>query len=601
MRKILLLTLLCPIMLIAQYNNEVTTEESFEESEMYFQSHYLNPYGIINFDKVSPGLINNPFLNLYVNPADLPNLDTSNALVYLDFRGDRTESPVVQNYVYPMYYSNYYYPTYTDPRLAAQARTEPEPIFSIGILSYPLKDITDKFMLGGTYQLIQKDEKYYTMPNWIYYPRYGLDAFNVKATAESSVPIQERYAGKDEMNNEIHMFSIFTGYKFTDELSAGISLDGVVQKRDGGYLNLNNSEYGNTSDYSYSNSTLQNKTEKYHHIDISAGINYFLEQKILLGLKAGILHGNADQNYSTGTNYYYRYNDQQKDPNWSVNNSTSSTVQAWNHNGNTKYFGFNFSGDKNNPKIFSGYYKYTWSDENLSSTSVIFDTSSYSSRWVSSYDTSWSNYIGNSYTRDNRIGTGSRTFNTHELMLNYKWAITSRTTVYVGIYFNSTETEIQDSEPVIAYRYSTYNYTSSNVKYNYNNSNYLFEDKRLEWNYNSDYWTMQIPVIFNFEISDYWSIMLGLNRILNNWEITNRTIAYFKERQRIDNGVSKVETNFAESYTQPSQNITEDFVKVFASFQVKLSSAFKIRLLLDPDFESAFRIAQYWLAFEAKL
>ncbi len=601
MRKILLVIFVCPIVMFAQYNNEVTTEESFEESEIYFQSHYLNPFGVVNFDKVSPGLINNAFLNLHVNPADLPNLDTSNALVYLDFRGDRTEPQIVQNYVYPVYYSNYYYPNYSDPRLATQARTEPEPIFSFGILSYPLKDITDKFMLGGTYQLIQKNEKYYTMPNWIYYPRYGLDAFNVKATAESSVPIQERYAGKDEMNNEIHMFSIFAGYKFTDELSAGISLDGVIQKRDGGYLNLNNSEYGSTSDYSYSNSTSQNKTEKYHHIDISAGINYFLEHKILFGLKGGILHGNADQNYSSGSSYFYQSNNPQTDPSWSLNNSTSSTVQAWNHNGDTKYLGFNFSGDRNKPKTFSGYYKYTWSDVNLTSTSTIFDTSFYASRWVNNYDTSWYFYKGNSYTRDNRTGSGTRNFNTHELLLNFKWKVTSRTTVTVGIYFNSTETEIRDSEPVIASRYSASYDTSSRQNNFYNYSNYLFEDKHLEWIYNSSYWTMQIPIIFNFEVSDHWSIMLGLNRILNNWNITDQTLAYFNKRQRIDNGVSKVETNFIESYTQPAQKITEDFVKVFASFQVKLSDAFKIRLLLDPDFESAFRIAQYWLALEAEL
>jgi len=601
MKRILLFIILIPAALLAQYNNEVTTEESFEESEMYFKSNYLNPFGIINFDKVSPGLINNSFLNLYVNPADLPDLDTSNAMVYLDFRGDRTEAQVVKQYVYPKYYSNYYYPYYSDPRLSTQARTEPEPIFSFGILSYPLKDITDKFMLGGTYQLIQKDENYYNMPYLIYAPRYGLDAFNVKATAESSIPIQERYAGKNEMANEIHLFSLFTGYKFSNELSAGISLEGVIQKRDGGYLNLNNSEYGSTSDNTYSNSSSQNKTERYHHIDISAGVDYFIQHKILLGVKGGILHGNADQNYNSGSGYFYQYNNPQTDSNWSINNSTSSTVQSWNHNGDTKYLSFNFSGDRNNTKNFSGYYKYTWSDVNLTSTSVIYDTSYYASRYVSSYDQSWWNYNGNSNTKDNRTGSGTRTFNTHEIMMNYKWAITKKVTVYAGIYFNSTVTEIHDSEPVIASRYSAYKDTGSNSNYYYSNSNYLYESKRLQWDYNSTYWTLQIPVIFNFDISDYWSIMIGLNRILNNWEITDQTIAYFSERQRIDNGVSKVETNFGESYKQPAQKITEDFVKVFSSFEVRLSQAFKIRLLLDPDFESAFRIAQYWLEFEAKL
>ena len=590
-----------PAALIAQYNNEVTTEESFEESEMYFQSHYLNPYGILNFDKVSPGLIKNTFLNLYVNPADIPDLDTSNALIYLDFRGDRTEPQVLQNYVYPAYYTNSYYPAYTDPRLATQARTEPQPIFSFGILSFPLKDITGKFMVGGTYQLIEKDEKYYTLPYYIYSPRYALDAFNTVVKAASSVPVLPRYAGKNDMTNKVHLFSLFAGYKFTDKFSGGISLDGVIQNRSGGYLILNNSEYGSISDYTYSNSSSQDKTEKYHHIDISAGVEYFLQRKILLGIKAGFLHGNADQNFSSGSRYYYKYNNQQADLNWNLSNSISSTVQSWNRNGDTKYFSFNLSGDKTGPRNFSGYYKYTWSKVNLTSTSVVYDTSSYSSSWVNSYDSSWSSYNGNSFTKDNRTGSGTRTFDTHELMLNYKWSVTKHVTVYAGIYFNSTVTEIQDSEPVIASRYSAYQDTGSSSNYYYTNSSYLFENKCLLWNYKSTYWMLQIPVIFNFEISNYWSIMIGLNRILNNWDISDQTVAYFNERQRINNGVSKVETNFGESYTQPEQKITEDFVKVFSSFEVRLSNAFKIRLLLDPDFENAFRIAQYWLEFEAML
>ncbi len=601
MRKIFIIFILFQSFIHAQYNNEITTEKNFEQSNLYFQSYYLNPYGILNFKQVTPGLINNPFLNLYINPADLPDPDTGSALAYLDFRGDRTEPKIIQNYVYPAYYSSYYYPSYSDPRLTSQARTEPEPIFTVAVLSYPLKDITDKLMVGATYQLIEKDEKYYTMPNWIFYPRYGLDAFNVKTSAESSIPVQERYAGKDEMSNEVHLFSIFAGYKFSGELSAGVSLNGVIQNREGGYLNLNNSEYGGTSNYNFSNSTSQDKAEKYHHIDISAGINYFARQKLLLGIKGGILYGTANQNYGAGNRYFYKYNNSQTDPDWNINNSESATIQTWSHKGDTKYIGINFSGDRKSPRVFSGYYRFTHSDVNLNSTSSIFDTSFYSSRWVSTYDNTWSNYHSQSYTKDTRAGTGTRTFSTHELMVNYKWTLTRRTSVYVGIYFNSTNTQIYSSEPVNAYRYSSSFDTSSNRLYNSSYSSILSEDKRLEWNYNSKYWTMQIPVIFNFDLTDQLSIMLGLNRILNEWDITDRTIAYFNKRQRIDNGVSKTETNFAESYTQPDVKISEDFVKIFSSFTVKLSPAFKIRLLLDPDFENTFRFAQYWLGFEANI
>ena len=602
MRKILILIFLFPIAAFAQYNNEATTESGFEESDIYFQSHYLNPYGIQNFDKVAPGLINNPFLNLYVNPAELPKLDTSNALVYLDFRGDRTEPKIVQTYVYPAYYSSIYYPIRPDPRLISQTRTEPEPIFSFGILSYPIKEITNKLMLGATYQLIQKNEKYYNTPYSIYSPNYYLDAFNVRTAVSSDVPIQPRYAGRDEMTNEINLFSVFAGYKFTEDLNVGISMNGIVQNRSGGYLNLNNSEYGSTSNYAYSNSQSSDKSEKYHHLDFSAGVEYNVMQKLLLGLRGGILHGNADQNYSTRNSYFNQSNKPYVDNNWYLNNSISSTIQSWNHNGNTKYISFNFSGDRNSSKTFSGYYKYTWSDISLSSTSTIFDTSNYSSYYTYNYDTSWYSYNGNSYTHDNRTGWGERTVRMHEAMLNYKRKISPSITINIGFYFNSTDTKIYDYEPVGAARYSAYNSNSSNPNSVYGNSNYLFESKRLMWNYNSTYWTMQIPVIINFDISKDWSIMLGLNRILNNWDIPDQTLAYLYERQRIDNGVTKTENDFFESYTQPEQKITEDHVKLFASFQVNLSTAFRIRLLTDPELGGKFlSIEQWWLSLEAEI
>ena len=86
-----------------------------------------------------------------------------------------------------------------------------------------------------------------------------------------------------------------------------------------------------------------------------------------------------------------------------------------------------------------------------------------------------------------------------------------------GIYYNSTSTNVNSSEPVISLRKSSDNYVNKN-----NTNNYLydnFEDKILEWEYDAQSWSLQIPIVFNFGINESWSIMLGLNRILNGWEI----------------------------------------------------------------------------------
>jgi hypothetical protein len=98
--------------------------------------------------------------------------------------------------------------------------------------------------------------------------------------------------------------------------------------------------------------------------------------------------------------------------------------------------------------------------------------------------------------------------------------------------------------------------------------------------------------------------MLGLNRILNGWEIEDRTTAYFTKRERNENGQITLETNFGERYTQPKETITEDFTKIIAGLNVNISKSFKINLLVDPEFDNPntfFRLAQWWLGFTAKL
>ena len=100
--KNLMMWLLLPVMLSAQYWGERTTEQSFEQSELYFTSHFLNTFGIYRYKDVAPGLINDPFLNLYINPANIPSFDEKEMMIYLDFRGDRTEEPILDVGINPV-------------------------------------------------------------------------------------------------------------------------------------------------------------------------------------------------------------------------------------------------------------------------------------------------------------------------------------------------------------------------------------------------------------------------------------------------------------------------------------------------------------------
>ncbi len=597
--KIFYLLLLLSAITYPQYFGERTTEQNFEQSDLYFKSHFLNTYGLYNFKKIAVGFFKDPFLNLYLNPACIPDLGDNEVLIYIDFRGDRTEVPIIDNYVVPLYNSAAVYRPIFDPRCFSVTRTEPEPIFSIGILNYPLKDITNNLFIGGTYQLINRQEKFYTVPYGIYYPNYYYDAFGMRAEGLANIPIIDRYAGKDELSTVGHLFSAFAGYRINEQLSVGLSLNGVVHSRDGEYANNYRDEFGQMGDYDNSSFNNQIRKQEYDHLDVSAGVLYAVTEKISVGAKVGYLNGNADQNYSSANKYFYQHKKPNITDEWSYSINDYQNKQQWIQDGSSKYFSLNFTRYIDDKKEFSGYYRYTNSDIDLSNSTNILDTSFYTSRYYSTYDTAYYLYDGHSFTSDVRKGTGTRKVNMHEVLINFLWKLTEKTNVRAGIYYNSTSTNVNSSEPVISLRKSSYNYINKN---NTNNYQYdLFEDKILEWEYDARSWSLQIPIVFNFGINENWSIMLGLNRILNGWEIEDKTTAYFAKRERNENGDIKIEMNFGERYTQPKQKITEDFTKVMAGLNVNLSNAFAIRLLVDPEWGDYFNLAQWWLSFTAKL
>lgn len=598
-QKIIFLILFSSIYVYPQYFGERTTEQNFEQSELYFKSHYLNTFGLFNFKKIAAGFFNDPFLNLYINPASIPDLGDDELMLYVDFRGDRTEVPIINNYIVPLYYTDLAYRPYFDPRWFMTTRSEPEPIFSLGILNYPLKDVTKNFFIGGTYQLINRQEKFYSIPYGIYYPNYYYDALGIRAEGLSSIPITDRYTGKDELSTVGHLFSAFAGYKINDKLSAGISLNGVIHSRDGGYANTYQDEFGQQDDYDNSSSNSQSREQNYDHLDLSFGVLYNLTEKFSFGIKFGYLNGNADQSYTSSNSYFYQYKKPNVTDEWNYSINDYQNKQQWNQDGNSKYIGFNFTRYVDDKKEISGYYRFTNSDIDLTNSTNILDTSFYTSRYYNSYDTAYYSYNGRSFMSDIRNGTGKRKVYMHEALLNFLWKLTEKTNVRAGIYYNSTNTQVNSSEPVTASRKSEYNQVYKNNSYNYLYE--LFENKLLAWEYDAQNWSLQIPIVFNFGLNDNWTIIFGLNRILNGWEIDDRTTAYFTKRQKNENGQVTVETNFGERYTQPTEKIMEDFTKIMAGLNVNISKSFKINLLLDPEFDNEFRLAQWWLSFTAKL
>lgn len=591
-----IILILIPISLSAQYYNERTIEHNYEQSDMFFKSSYLNPFGIHHLKDISIGFIDDPFLNVQLNPAILPKLKNGTTEVYLDFRGDRTESRLLKNYSVPAYYDQYYgYNSYIpDYRQITETRNESEPIFSLGIINYPF---SNKFYVGGTFQYLHSKDKFYSPTFSIYNSNFYADGYAKELARSSDIPVIDRYAGKDEMIQKGIIFSAFAGYEILSNLSIGLNFNTIDFDRNGDYLNENNDDYGNVDDNIYENKNLKSRKQDYDHTDIALGLSYKTENKFILGVKAGLLDGNVIQDHLSQNRYLSQYKEPNVSSEWYYHISDYNSSQSWDHDGKTKYLGFNFSKQVKSSSI-NGYYKYSKTDIDASTKSSLRDTSFSSNRWQDYNTNTYSTSLHHSLTSDIRDGTGERDSKKHEGMINVKWNLTENTNVYTGFYFSKNNSTVVNTENAVYKRRYHYERTGSYARLNHNELN---EDKVLTWNYENEHTTFQIPIIFDFTLNNHFGIMLGVNRVFHDWNISSITSVYLKKRTNDDNGEVKEENDFIERYIEPTDTYTEDYTDVFTKLNVNVTKELQVNLLLNPEFDDTFRIAQWWLSFRANL
>lgn len=594
MKKIIVILLFSSCLLYSQYYSERTTEQSFESSTLFFNSHYLNTYGIYKFKDAAVGLIDDPFLNSYLNPAFIPELGDKEFLIHIDFRGDMTEPEVLKTYIQPVDYltSSSYVDRHIDPRWFSKTRNEPEPVISLGILMYPEGKGNKNFYVGGSYQLILSDENFYEMPYSIYEKNIYYDSFNSRISEEAI--FIDHSISTNEMLNEAHLLSLFSGYRISSRLSAGIFLNSVMHSRDGAIGN-NGLIYSDP----YSNAMLNERDQSYNHFDFGIGVNYRNSNNFLAGTKIGLLTGNADQNYFSESNYYYKSNEPDVSETWNYNYSRYSKDQKWTQDGTTFYAGINIQKKFETGSHINLYYRFTSADISTHTTSSINDTLNYSHKYYDSYSQRYNLSRRNSSLHDYRNGNGSRNNKRHEFMFNVNWRVSDKINIYSALYVKRDSYTIENNEPVAVIRFSyTYDELLPDNDIAVHNTS-SSESKTINWSYEAKTWTLQIPVLLNLEVNQFWGFMIGINRILDAWNVDDITTAHIKNRFRVSNGNETVESNIYERYRQPDKRITEDKFDFIAAVNGNITDELQLRLILNPEFEDGLSLDQWWLSFNA--
>jgi len=602
-RKICLFTSLTLLILISfqnkglgQYWGERVLEKSFEQMDFFFTPNYLNPYGLSNFITTAPGLIDDPLLNLVVNPANIYSDSSKKSYLYLDFRNSQVKEENSSHF-YPQPYLDYraeysydriYYPSYY-----IQTRKALEPVFSGAFLIRP----TRRLFLGISYQAIFQNEGYYSVPQDIYRSNVGYDYAGNKTLESSDVPITDRYSGSDDMRQTGHFASLFAGFDFSSKFQLGFKLNRTLFQRDGTFGSSNYWER-TVENYNSFSSDMRERNQDYDHWDFAGGVNYQLDQKVKIGFHAGYLLGDATQSMNQHDSSLYQSGQVDVGTEWSFYQKMGSTLQDWAHDGNTYYGGVNLNVSLDPSKSLHFYYTYNRHNADITLSSDVRDSSysNYRYQWNEDYSHGKWDYA----LSDIRDGDGDRCNRSHRFMMALQWQIERTKKLHIGLNFDVQNRQINTSEQVLSDRHSRSAYVSHydpDGRYYYSASR---EDKNLLWEFKAEVMNFQIPIIFTWQLSESIEILFGLNRKMTSWEIDDMTLAKFSYREESVDSVTTKKTIFDERYTEPRESRTDVQTTMLAGITISPSKLFNVRLLMVPNFTNTYagttlKEFQWWI------
>ncbi len=605
MRRAIRLSFAIPLVIaisstgFAQYFGEQVMEKSFEQTDFFFTPYQLIPFGLGTFKNSVQGVLDDPQIQLAVNPAYLYHDSARASYVYLDFRSAREIRETNDSYYpYPILARTMVSSSFMPyPRYYINTRRELEPVVSATYLFRPTEGALSNLSLGISYQMIAQDEKYYSIPQDIYKSVLGANYLGVRSAAAENVPIVDKYSGADDMHQNGHFIALFAGYEFAPSFQLGAKLGRVTFDRDGSYGSQNLWDSYYSTDYTSLWRNSEGREQTYRHWELIGGANYTFDTKFSIGLTGGYLWGDADQTLMRGDSSYYAYGQiGSTTQNWNYWNHSANQHQSWAHDGKTYLGGINLKAQASPSQLFQFHYLYTRQNTDLLLAGNIIDSSYGMSRYQ--YDTTISNYTSRYALFDRRTGTGTSVGDMHRAVGSLQWQISPRVKLSIGLQYESRIVETKTNEVVVAKRYSRYASTGSHP-YSYFDS--TAESKSLQWDFRSKLTRFNIPIFFTIKTSDVVELLFGLNRSAANWQVDDVTLAIFDYRVQLDQrGLSRKE-NFGERYTQPQENESDVRTTFLAGLTVAPSEVFNVRLLVVPNFVDTYEGSelsnlQWWIS-----
>jgi hypothetical protein len=398
------------------------------------------------------------------------------------------------------------------------------------------------------------------------------------------------------MHQSGHFVTGFVRYLLPSGIEAGAKISRVMFGRDGSFGSSNLWQYSPYSQGSSLWSNMEAREQSYDHWDLAAGLRYRLTDETTVGGSVGHIWGDANQSLRNNDSSYYAYS---SSPSSSFYNRSENALSEWHHAGRTTYGGIDLSSKVTPSSTLTVVYQHQGTTVDIGLGSTILDTSFSTYSWsnagvpVSSYS--------QSYLSDFRQGGGKQTVTTDRLLASVQWDIDAKVSLSIGALLEWQNTETNTTEGVLLHNRSAYWSNDNSWNYAYGGD----ESKDLLWTFSAKRSSFQVPVFVTVKAAESLELLFGLNRNMSQWQVDDVTLALFRYRQSMNNGVTTRNENFGERYTQPPEEVTDVRTTFLAGLTVVPSEKLRIRLLMVPNFRdtmqgSELEQMQWWLGVTLK-
>ncbi len=582
--------------------------KNFEHVELFFQPAFVNPYGIGSFGSVTVGLVDDPLLDLHLNPALWSERPLPKHHFYINFRSqvnvrDEDEYTIHPCYDYRSDYAAERYDCWYPHYYAASTRKAVEPVVALAYLLRPFQGRSN-YTLGLTYQAVFQDERYYEIPQNIYRSQLGFDYAGRAVADESNIPVIDRYRGEDEMHQQGHFLSLVNSAAILPYLDVRWRLSRVTYNRDGSFGSADLWDHSAYYAYESSRDYLNNRRQNYDHWDVLVGATLRPKEHWHIGMSLGFLEGEAIQDLSERDISHYFYGNRNKDKNWGIYNRRFSQDQQWRHDGQSHYGALHLKARLNESMTLFSYYRTTRANIKLDVSSAVADTSysEYRSEWRDSYYEK--DYVYESQSNfklsDIRHGSGKQRDIRHQIVTTLRWQVDDKTKLDFGIQWSELTKEINSCEIVFAERFNHYHWKNNDEGQTYEDG--VREDKDLKWRFRSHADMIQIPLFLRRQVSEKVELLFAINRRMTQRRMDDLTEAWYRFKEETIAGDTNIRGAVIERYTSPREVRTDIETMLLAGVVISPAKKFDIRLMAVPTYIKTYSGSelddiQWWIDF----